>query len=285
MAAPVFNNASAQAHESYGTSLLLALPASRVLGNLLIAIIGNLNGSPAFVWPDGWTPVDDSTTQGNWSYAYAYVTGSEAAPTVTWSGVNDASGYIYQYSGTKSSSPIGAFNKNHGFSFGAQNMTDPGIVTTADDSTVAMFCQYILSHGTTIDGYTNRSIFDDTHAAFFDVAMGVAGLTSPDLVLAVGGIENWSVAGFEILAEPAPSPPAAPTAVKGAKGYRIVAGPSGPEHTFRTVSVQGTGPSSGLSLGNQETSNANGEYETVYQGPTGASGFPTIFVDGYTGPA
>ena len=94
------------------------------------------------------------------------------------------------------------------------------------------------------------------------------------------------IAQVDAIQAVAPAPaPAVDYTVKGAKGYRIVAGPSGPEHTFRTVSVQGTGPSQGLSLGNQETSGSGGEYETVYQGPTGASGFPTIFVGGYTGPA
>jgi hypothetical protein len=84
----------------------------------------------------------------------------------------------------------------------------------------------------------------------------------------------------------APEPPAAPAApVKGAKGYRILAGPAGFDHLFRTVTVLGTGPNSGFGIGNQATDNDGGEIETVYAGPTGAAGFKTVYVAGYTGPA
>jgi hypothetical protein len=291
MTAPVFDNASEFATINADTSLLLILP-TRTNGNLLIGVV-SVSGDTPVTWPTGWTPLDSETAanNGGFSYAYCYVTDSEVAPTVTWTGIQNARGVVVQYSGAAASSPIGAQNKTQDFGFGEISMTNPGVTTTAVDSAVCILGNFVMCTAPpTIAGYAQKWV-DPTGTAFalYDVALSTLGSASAAISLALGSFMGYQTFGFEILAVPdvpdVPDAPAPPTTVKGAKGYRIIAGPSGPEHTFRTVSVQGTGPSKGLSLGNQETNAAGGEYETVYAGPTGASGFPMIFVDGYTGPA
>jgi hypothetical protein len=65
--------------------------------------------------------------------AYAYVTGSETAPTFTSTAVETLDASVLQYSGTLSSNPIGAIASN--FNLGASTtITCPAIITTAANS-------------------------------------------------------------------------------------------------------------------------------------------------------
>jgi hypothetical protein len=112
---PAYVNVGSQTSTGAGTSLALSLPGSRVNGNLLIAFIYVLNPSSATVtWPGDWTPIDNvgGSSGPAGSIAYCYVTGSEAGPTVTWTGSGSARGAIAQFSTTRGSSPIGAVSKN-----------------------------------------------------------------------------------------------------------------------------------------------------------------------------
>jgi hypothetical protein len=102
-------------------------------------------------------------------------------------------------------------------------------------------------------------------------------------VWAAGNTSAGDIATIDALQVPAAAPPP-PATIKGAKGYRIQSPVAG-DHTFRTVTIQATGPAGPFGFGNQSLDNDGGEVETVYQGPTGAAGFKSVYVAGYTGPA
>src|ERR1035437_2496656 len=203
MTSPSFVNVSTLAYSGYATDLTLNLPASRVNGNLLIGII-TTQGSPTLTWPGGWTPIDSSPTDGNTSYAYCYVTGSETAPDVTWSGGQNANGIIVQYTGVAASSPIGAKNQNQDFSYGAISVTDAGITTTAADSTVALIVSTLYNPvPATISGYTQEASVTSAAPpiALYDVAMSTLGSTSTAVSASIGSFAGYQFYGFEILGE------------------------------------------------------------------------------------
>jgi hypothetical protein len=119
------------------TSATGVLPSSRVNGNLLLAhlSVGSATAVPA--WPAGWTVIETWTigTQTG-SKAYCYVTGSETAPTVTWTGTAAGMIQIVQISGAAPSSPIGSSSHN---SASSASVTCSTITTTRANSLVLNF--------------------------------------------------------------------------------------------------------------------------------------------------
>jgi hypothetical protein len=120
------------------TSATAVLPGSLVNGNLLLAHISVGSSTATPVWPAGWTPIGSKWTIGTQTghQAYCYVTGSETAPTVTWTGTAGGMIQVIQISGTDASSPIGATSHNSASSASA---TCTAITTTRANSLVLNF--------------------------------------------------------------------------------------------------------------------------------------------------
>jgi hypothetical protein len=124
-------------------SVTPTLPSNRVTGNLLLAHL-SLTGQPASVtWPAGWTAIETwhSTAGGNnqtGSRAWRYVTGSETAPAITWSGGSSYYGMarVDQYTNVDQTNPIGAYS--HG-SANSAAITSAAIYTTRANSLVTNY--------------------------------------------------------------------------------------------------------------------------------------------------
>ncbi|MGY4505258.1 hypothetical protein ACVWYH_009215 [Bradyrhizobium sp. GM24.11] len=113
MSFPSFVNAGAITQAS--TVHTGALPASRVNGNVLLLYFKVRSTTNDPTLSAGWTLLD-SFGYGGSTYRYGvascFVTGSEAAPTLTWAGGGTAVSEIMQYTGTDQSSPLVAGSKN-----------------------------------------------------------------------------------------------------------------------------------------------------------------------------
>ncbi len=122
-AEPVYVNAAAPTMVSAAATITIGLPGNRVNGNLLVAHLSISSSTATAVWPAGWTQIENWTIGSqNGSSAYCYVTGSEAAPVVTWTGSSGAMGRVDQFAHTAPTSPIGATS---------HNSTTSGSITTA----------------------------------------------------------------------------------------------------------------------------------------------------------
>jgi hypothetical protein len=107
-------NVGARTNSSGATSATPALPASRVNGNLLIAICGTKNNASHSTATSGWQKLSqrDSGTGWTLSIFYRTVDGTEAAPVITWSGSVANFAIQAQYSGADRI--IGNFLGNNG---------------------------------------------------------------------------------------------------------------------------------------------------------------------------
>ena len=141
---PTFVNAGAMTSATTAPSGIPALPVSRTNGNLLIAYCRSNSVANTLSVSAGWT-IGYSTRQGNTRpsiVAYAYVTGSETAPTFTSSvGSDNFYAQVLQYAGAVSSSPfgnssVGWFDGTTGFDGGSNApMRCPQMLSAFSNST------------------------------------------------------------------------------------------------------------------------------------------------------
>jgi hypothetical protein len=209
MSGPTFVNNGVGGNQNFGTSVSLPLPASLVVGNVLIGVVyAGANGSGAgYTWPAGWTEIDHlDIASYSFTYAYHVVTGGDSAPTVTWTPSNAGAGHIRQYTGALTTGPIGNKNQNHGASTTA---TNAGITTTVDNSLVVDMELLTNNHTTTPPpaGYTNEVVvaiagFYNQYAAH--VAEVSAGSASPAVSQTVSAADVWIDFQFELLSAPPP---------------------------------------------------------------------------------
>jgi len=111
------------------------LPGSRVNGNLLVLFFKVRSTTNDPTVSAGWTQLDTFGFGGStyrFGIYYCFVTGAEAAPTVTWSGGGQCVSLIVQYSGVDQSAPLVAGSKN-GAQTGA-TATNTAINSTRDQS-------------------------------------------------------------------------------------------------------------------------------------------------------
>jgi hypothetical protein len=107
-----------------GTTMTLNLPASRVVGNVMIALT-SVASSRSPVWPAGWTGI------GAGFAAYRVIDGTESTgPAPTWTGSSAQGGIIGQWTGTAGG--VGATNDNQAQTGTTASVT--AITTTANIS-------------------------------------------------------------------------------------------------------------------------------------------------------
>lgn len=127
---------------SGNTSVTPALPGLRANGNILIAEVMTKNGATHSLSGSGWTAIHAQQSNGSSmtvSRWWRWVDGTEAAPTISWSG--SAAGYariaqISRPNFDQGSAPFGAMSHNAGT---GTTHTSTGVTTTRDNSRVFYF--------------------------------------------------------------------------------------------------------------------------------------------------
>lgn len=192
---PDYVNAGTRSTAGSGTSLNIALPASLVVGNTILAMIGCLStGGKTYTWPAGWNVIDtfsDSNISGSW--AYRTVDGTETTPNVTWSGSASAVGKAWQFHGVVT---IGAFNHT-GDTGNNSTYTNAALTTTAANSRV--FNMWIGNNGTvsgTPTAYTLAT--NESNIAGFYQDVSTLGAHSTAISQALSGNMRWISAEVEL---------------------------------------------------------------------------------------
>ena len=190
----------------------MEFPGSRVNGNLLVAYCreeGLATPSTLSV-SAGWT-IGYAVQQGNPRpaiVAYAYVTGSETAPTFTASAGSDSFiAQVLQYSGTIGSSPFGNattgwHDGTTGFDGGSNvPMRCPSILTAHPGSTalnIALINPGVTAAPSTPTGWTSRTTTTQV-ANVSDMALATGGTYTGGIMLAADPAHaNWTEIIVEI---------------------------------------------------------------------------------------
>jgi hypothetical protein len=128
-------NAGTRVSSSGATSATPALPASRVNGNLLIAVCGTKNNATHTTATAEWNKIDQRNSGTGWTLSlfWKLVDGTDSAPVITWTGSVANFAIQFQYTGGAPSNPIGAFLANNGT---GSPHTNAGLVATRDESQV-----------------------------------------------------------------------------------------------------------------------------------------------------
>src|SRR5262245_3130673 len=140
MAIPSFVNQGTRVSQSFGATITPPLPASITTGNLLLAIVSGFvaGGARDYTWPAGWTEIlKHESTGSNTTIAYRIATGSDSAPTVTWTGGNtSADGKILQYTGNLASALAIGANSASFSNAATTTWTQSSVVTTTNNARV-----------------------------------------------------------------------------------------------------------------------------------------------------
>lgn len=202
MASPVFVNSSTRANQSFGTSVTVTLPASRVNGNLLILVWGRNATDQTPSTPSGWTPllsykpVPPTISLYIW---YRFVDGTETNPTITWAANTSAHAYIVQYSGTLNSGlAFGSSQQVASANGTSTSISASGITTTSPNSTVmgiVIDSTVTFTAGQAPASYTAR--VDQANDEVWDVAETTKGTTSPAVSQTVSS-SAWALAMYEL---------------------------------------------------------------------------------------
>jgi hypothetical protein len=205
---PSFVNAGTRGSQSYGTTVSPALPASRVNGNLLVAVFYSGASGKVPVWPAGWTAIDGDNSKVSFYYAYRIVDGSETAPAITWTGNTSAHAYILQFTGTvPNAGAIGNFIRNQSASL-SNLMTCPALATSAPNSLILMLLcnsNTTFSAGEAPAGFT--AIFDSSNDEAAIVGIAAQGDSSPAVSQSTPTTNFWVVGLIELRSQIPGIPP------------------------------------------------------------------------------
>jgi hypothetical protein len=232
MAAPAFVNFGAVGGVGFGTGFSNeGLPASRVNGNILIIVATVANGTARTMaisgGGGGWSIIGtpDVSTNGNSLVAYRIVDGTEAAPSITWTGNDNGCGVILQYSGDFSSNPIGNIHQN-ALSVANATMTESGITLARGNSLVLGI---VLGSGSpaTISTPPGGSWTQDqvntaglgTLAVWDNSSVATQGSHSPSFSATMNFSAKWMAYTIEIASQA----PITPVAAAGAVGLTMTA--------------------------------------------------------------
>jgi hypothetical protein len=179
---------------SNSTSVVVVKPAGTSQGDLLIAAVSTDGSTSAsIVAPAGWTLLNRGSDSGNnmtlgvwWKTAGA----SEPANyTFTWTGNEQAYGWIMRFTGHDSSNPINAWQFQQGAST-SSTPTCPTVTTTVANATIVRIGGFDL-HDVTIDnpGLTaHTTITMDESSATTNACSGGAGYTQQPAIGATGTV-------------------------------------------------------------------------------------------------
>lgn len=190
-----------RANSSGATSRAPALPTTRTNGDLLIAICGSKNNATHSVSGTGWTKIAQVNSGANWtvSLCWLIVNGSEAAPTISWTGSVACFAHVIQYSGT-SATPFGASNSNTGTT-STHSCTQ---ITTTGSNSMVVYLDGAAANTAlaTPSGWTENNDSGSTTGATRDTAgsktIASSGTGSGDISV-TGANDAWVMWQYELL--------------------------------------------------------------------------------------
>jgi len=134
LAEVVFESFAESQESSNTTSTTINLPTGTVEGELLIATVATDGETDAsLAAPSGWTLLHREASSDDVSLAVWWKVATASEPTnydFTWSGSEEAYGFIMRFSGQAASNPIHTFNSSTGSGSSPQT---PAVTTTVDN--------------------------------------------------------------------------------------------------------------------------------------------------------
>lgn len=200
MASPYVNAGSVSSAASV-TSRAPGLPASRVTGNILVAVCSSGNNATHTWSGTGWSKIGSNINSGasfTSSIGWCVINGSEGSPTISWTGAAGAVAIVWQLSGVAITQSFPSHNTNSG-------STSTHSATGFTGSTTGSLAIYIDSANAntglaTPSGWTEHS---DTGSATFAarVTLGSKKInTSASGNISVTGANAaWTMRIFELL--------------------------------------------------------------------------------------
>lgn len=224
-AVPTFVNAGTVGNNS-GLNLTVPLPASLVVGNLLLCLVytsASFAGQMAWTVPTGWTPISYAPGANMGALVcYRVIDGTETAPVFVSSYNQVCSGVIYQFNGAlATSAAIGAISEKDTQDASTGSISVNPIKTTSANSLVFAFRRTFGTVTSSVPaGWTSLNAFAWTAV----VAVTDADSAPPDWSETLSASGDWTTIEIEIRA----NAPVAPEAVIVPSGmaYGIAAGGS-----------------------------------------------------------
>jgi len=209
-------NAGASSSTYSGTSIELALPASLVSGNIMLAFLMFRGTAGTITWPAGWTEVDTNLSYAtliSTSVAFKEVLGSETDPVVSHPS-GSSSGFICQFSGVDDLVTVGNVN----FATDDYDSEHVDGWLSSDDGSWSVYFWAATApavypdHIPTPSGWTDRVLSDESNQweqynriSVGTKALGAAGSSSGDID-STSGRSFWSLWNIELLAAPDVTP-------------------------------------------------------------------------------
>lgn len=207
MTTPSYLNVGTRSQSAGATSLSPALPASRTNGNILFARVHSKNNATHSISGTGWAPIPglaqtNSGASFTVSWWYRIVDGTEAAPTISWTGSVACAAQIVQYlrDDFENSSPFGFVGTP---STGTTSThTSTGQNTTRNNSRVLYFDDCAANTAiATPSGWTERydagSATGASRTAGGDKSVATSGTASGNISV-VGGAAAWVQVQIEL---------------------------------------------------------------------------------------
>lgn len=208
MTFPAFVNSGAKQFAASGTTITPALPASRVNGNLLIAVISHGVVDKTDTFPAGWTALTSQASVTNTSMATAWriVDGTETAPAITWTGSSSAVAQVFQYSGNHPTAPIGHTHTNTNVS-ASTTASDAGVTLLGTNSLIAVFVGGDTAGGSTIGAATSYTkdvdfVGSGTGGNIAEYSEQKASGSSDAFSATTSASRRWNTASIEIVVSP-----------------------------------------------------------------------------------
>lgn len=183
------------------TSRSPTLPASRVSGNILIAVCISKNNASHTWSGTGWAKIGNNVNSGasfTSSIGWRIVDGSEGQPTISWTGSADAAAIIYQLSGAKATQPFSNINTNAGTT---STHSATGITGSASGSW-ALYLDAAAANTAlaTPSGWTeNSDVGDATVVSRFTIGNKSIGTGASGNISVTGANAAWTMRILELL--------------------------------------------------------------------------------------
>lgn len=200
------------------TTLTVPMPPGVASGDQLIAVIA-LDGTGNPDTPTGWTVVDEGACTGGGGGACRLevlrrtATGSEVNVTFTWTGIQQAIGAVFRFTGVSAATPVNAWGANTGTS---TTPTAPSVTTTvantrilrlyAADANVAAASPYPAGTRPRFNLQSSTTAGDAVTAGAAESRQAAAGATGT-AAFALPASEQWRAVTLA-LAPSAPAPAA-----------------------------------------------------------------------------
>jgi hypothetical protein len=207
-ATPAYVNAGIRQNNASATSRTPALPSPLTNGEILICVCGSANTATHTIGGGGWQsffPQTNSGTAFTCSFWWRVVDGTEASPTISWTGAAACWAHVFNFSRDNydTLAPFGALGVA---STGTGTTATAAGITTTRDNSLAVYM--VVSNvntamSTPTGGWTERvdtgSSTSGTRNALGDLSLPTSGTASGSISSTIGS-SDWLALQFELLA-------------------------------------------------------------------------------------